>query len=608
MARKLFGGYPVKYDSTLSDDAFALSPTAGTATTARSLGGISRKLLSGAALAALLVTGSVAAQADESNAELAAEIHALKTQLRHLEGRVEKQRVVIHQVQVKANTFQANAAVPYEPPAPWDKKFHMNGLTITPGGFLAMEGVYRTHDTGGDFSPAFSSIPNYTKIPGHENEIRGTARQSRFSLLIQGNANPDTLISGYGEFDFLGASATANSTESNSYTPRVRHLYLTVDWTGEGLHLLAGQTWSLVTMNQNGITPRKEDIPVTIDGQYVAGFTWARQPQLRLVKDFGNGFWAGVSAEMPQTGSPCAGQQNGTTDPALSAPAPTTINGISQQCNQLGSGGTGVLNPLNNYSFNHIPDFVAKAAYEANIDGHALHLEGYGLYTDLYNYTYAGSTVTGFTGNHNDVAGWGGGGGFTFGLLPRWVDVQGSAMIGRGIGRYGSGQLTNATFSPNGALLPLPEVMFLGGAVVHATPSLDLYAYGGEERILSTDWSASTFGAGSTSGFGSPFADNSGCNILTSSACSTNVRDTWEITAGFWDKVYQGDFGSLRVGLQYAYIQDDLFPGAGHSASADPSGLPANSKVHYNDQEVYASVRYYPFDPPPPAPPVVAKY
>ena len=108
-------------------------------------------------------------------------------------------------MQVKANTFQANAAAPYEPPAPWDKKFHLNGITITPGGFFAMEGVYRTHDTGGNFSPAFSSVPNYTNVPGHSNEIRGTAQQSRFSLLIQGNANPDTLISGYGEFDFLGA-------------------------------------------------------------------------------------------------------------------------------------------------------------------------------------------------------------------------------------------------------------------------------------------------------------------------------------------------------------------------------------------------------------------
>src|SRR5580698_3715387 len=216
MARKLFGGHPVKYDSTLSDDAFALSPTAGTATTVRPLGGFGRKLLSGAALAALLVTGSMAAQADESNAELAAEIHELKAQLRHLEGRVEKQRVVIHQVQVKANTFQANAAVPYEPPAPWDKKFHLNGITITPGGFIAAEGVYRTRDTGGDFSPAFGSLPNYTSAPAHSNEIRGTARQSRFSLLVDGDYNPDVHVSGYGEFDFLAAGVTANSTESNS--------------------------------------------------------------------------------------------------------------------------------------------------------------------------------------------------------------------------------------------------------------------------------------------------------------------------------------------------------------------------------------------------------
>jgi hypothetical protein len=591
----------VNNDSTSSDDAFALLPATGTAAIARPLGGFSRKLLSGAALAALLVTGSVAARADESNAELAAEIHALKAQLRHLEGRVEKQRVVIHQVQVKANTFQANAAAPYEPPGPWDKKFHLNGITITPGGFIAMEGVYRTRDTGGNFSPAFSSMPNYANVPGHSNEIRGTAQQSRFSLLIQGNANPDTLISGYGEFDFLGASATANSTESNSYTPRIRHLYATVDWAGEGLHLLAGQTWSLVTMNQEGITPRKEDIPVTIDGQYVAGFTWARQPQIRLVKNFGDSFWIAASAEVPQTGSPCTGSSTTLN----TAPAPTAgfAGGATALCSQLPSGGTGVLNPLNKYSLNHIPDFVAKAAYEGNIDGHGLHVEGFGLYTDLYDYTEIGTAGTGIVGNHNDTTGWGGGGGFTFGLLPHWVDVQGSAMIGRGIGRYGSSQLTSATFNPNGSLEALPELMFLGGAVVHATPQLDLYAYGGEERILSTDFTPGFAGIS----YGSPTADNSGCNIL-GGTCGGSVRDTWEITAGFWDKVYQGDFGSVRVGLQYAYVENELWPGSGTSESRDPGGLAPNSQVRYNNQEIYASFRYYPFDPPPPAPPVVAKY
>ncbi|MEJ0052142.1 MAG: hypothetical protein WDN02_13190 [Methylovirgula sp.] len=589
----------MKNVSTFSDDASALPPGSGPARTVRSLGGFGRRLLGGAALAALLVTGSVAAQADESNAELAAEIHALKAQLYHLENRVEKQRVQIHAVQVKANTYQANAAAPYEPPVPWDKKFHMNGITITPGGFLAMEGVYRTHDTGGDFSPAFGSFPNSTNIPAHSNEIRGTARQSRFSLLVQGNYDPDTLISGYGEFDFLGAGVTANSTESNSYQPRVRHLYATIDWAGEGLHLLAGQTWSLITMNQKGITPRNEDIPLTIDAQYVAGFAWLRTPQLRLVKNFGDNFWLAASAELPQTGTPCTGGNTGVN----TAIPPTAVGATMATCSQVTSGGSGLLNSTNKYSLNHIPDFVLKAAYEGNFDGHAVHVEGFGLYTDLYDYATVGTPATGIVGAHNDTTGWGAGGGFTFGLLPHWVDVQGSAMIGRGIGRYGSSQLQAATFNPNGSLDALPELMFLGGAVVHATPALDIYAYGGEERILSSDFTPGVTGIS----FGSPTADNSGCGII-GGTCTGNVRDAWEITGGFWDKVYQGSFGSVRVGLQYSYVQDGLFSGSGHTQSALPGGLAAGSSVHYSDNQVYASFRYYPFDPPPAAPPVIAKY
>jgi hypothetical protein len=602
----------VKNYSTSSDDASALPPASGPARTVRPLGGFARQLLGGAALAALLVTGSVAAQADESNAELAAEIHALKAQLRSLEGRVEKQRVVIHQVQVKANTFQANAAAPYEPPAPWDKKFHLNGITITPGGFFAAEGVYRTHWTGGNYSPNYSSEPNPTNIPFHSNEIRGTAQASRISMLVQGNANPDTLVSGYGEIDFQGSAVTSNSTNTNSYAPRIRHMYATVDWGAEGLHLLAGQTWSLTTMNLKGITPRNEDIPVVIDTQYNAGFVYKRTPQLRLVKNFGDNFWLAASAELPQTGTPCTGSNFSATTGALSTLGATAIgpaaNNLNVQCSGIPSGGSGNLNQTYKYSLNHIPDFVAKAAYEGNIEGHSLHVEGFGLYTDLYDYSMigalGGTATTTVVGNHNNTAGYGGGGGFVFGLVPHWVDVQGSAMIGRGIGSYAAANLQSATFSPNGSLIALPEVVFLGGATVHATPTLDLYAYGGEERILSSDFTPGV--AGIT--YGSPTADNSGCNIIGSAACTGGVRDTWQISAGLWDKVYQGDFGSVRVGLQYSYVQNELWPGSGASDSTHPGGLAPNSQVHYNNQQVYASFRYYPFDPPPPAPPVIAKY
>jgi hypothetical protein len=578
----------VKNIATSCDEASvrAFHATAAEATVRRR--GFGRQLLSSAALAALLTTGSVAAKADDSNAELAAEIHALRAQLRHLEARVDKHTVQIHAVQVKAASYPATPPGAYEPPVPWDKKFHLNGITITPGGFIAAEGVWRSRDTGGDFSPAFGSLPSYNSYLPHSNEIRGTARQSRASLLVQGNYNPDVLVSGYGEFDFLGAATTANSTESNSYTPRVRHLYTTIDWMGEGFHVLAGQTWSLVTLNNKGITPRNEDIPLTIDAQYVAGFTWTRQPQLRITKNFGDSFWLAASAELPQTGTPCTGG-----DASGAAVSPTSVNGYNAYCSQTASGGSGLLNTQYKYSLNHIPDFVVKAAWEPTFADRTIHVEGFGLYTDLYDYAEYGP---GFVyGNHNDTTGWGAGGSILVPAVPHWVDLQGSATIGRGIGRYGSGQLTSATFASNGSLVALPELMFLGGAIVHATPQLDLYAYGGEERILSTDWSSGAFGTGSGSGFGSPYANITGCYTLNGT-CAGSVKDTWELTGGFWDKIYQGAFGSVRVGMQYVYARDDLF------------NTNVTSNVHFDDQMVYASLRYYPFDPAPPAPALVTKY
>jgi hypothetical protein len=581
----------------INRSAAAMLPLGGNFAAVQHLSGrVSRLLLSGVALAALLA-GTVAAKADDS--DVAAQIKELKAQIKALEKRVDQQQRTVSRVVIRQ--AQAPVAAAYEPPHPWDKKFYLNGITITPGGFLAMEGVFRTRDTGGDFSPAFGSLPEYSSPLAHLQELRGTARQSRISALVQGNYNPDVLVSGYGEFDFLGAGVTPNSNESNSYQPRVRHLYATIDWADEGFHLLAGQTWSLATMQGKGITPRNEVIPTTIDAQYVAGFTWTRQPQVRLTKNFGDQFWIAASAEMPQTTS-CTGGFSFGNGGAASANTPvTSVNGNGVVCDTVGStSGSSVLNDTTYYSLNHIPDVIAKAAWEPTVADRTIHVEGFGLYSDEYDFVQNGVTTSGAVSTNNsvyDTTGWGAGAGILVPVIPKLIDVQGSGMIGRGIGRYGSAQLADATFNPNGSLDPLPEIMFLGGATVHATPQLDLYAYGGEERLLSSDWTGLT-GAG----YVSPAANNSGCYFVNGT-CAGKVQDAWEITGGFWDKVYQGNLGSVRVGLQYAYIQDDLFPGTGSSA-----GNPPNTNVHFNDQMVYASFRYYPFDPPPAAPPLVAKY
>jgi hypothetical protein len=88
-----------------------------------------------------------------------------------------------------------------------------------------------------------------------------------------GSVNEDTKLAGYFESDFQSAATTSNSVESNSYNPRLRQAYATLDKQDWGTYFLGGQTWSLLTMFNEDMTPRRENIPLTIDGQYAVGFT-----------------------------------------------------------------------------------------------------------------------------------------------------------------------------------------------------------------------------------------------------------------------------------------------------------------------------------------------
>jgi hypothetical protein len=576
--------------------------------------------LSRSVLAALfLTTVSIAAinQAKADDSVTIQEVRDLKARLKMLEQRLDaqgkEQKKIVNTYQAQGPVTKGGVPVAYEPPQPWDKKWHMNGITITPGGFLAMEGVWRSRAEGADIGDVpFGAIPFPSSSLAHTNELRFSARQSRVSALVEGDANPATHISGYGELDFLGAANSANSNESNSYNPRIRHLYTTVDWNDIGLHLLAGQTWSLATLQGKGITPRNEVTPLTIDAQYVAGFTWARQPGIRLTKEFGNNFWVSAAAEASQTPN-CPASTLVTPPAGTGALAPaafttTGIGGISVTCAQTSLGG-GLLNQYTTYSLNHVPDIIAKAAWEPVIGDRKLHLEAFGMYTDLYDRvstaTPLGAAATLLSYNTNrDTSGWGVGGGFILPVLPKLLDLQGSALVGRGIERYGSAQLTDNVANPDGSLDALPEAQFLAGAIVHATPQLDLYVYGGGEKILSPQ----VFAATSAPGYGNPtLANNSGCYVEFGT-CSGVTKDVWEITGGFWDKIYEGSFGSLRVGVQYAYIQRELYPGIATAAVAGVT-LPANfGSPKTNENTVSASLRYYPFDAPPPAPPLIAKY
>ena len=133
---------------------------------------------------------------------------------------------------------------------------------------------------------------NFAKIPTPNNtnydltEWRGTGRQSRLSFKAIGTVH-DVKLLGYYEMDFLGAAPTANENQSNSFNIRQRQLYADAEWHGWGV--AGGQMWTLNNLTKKGAAPYAFWNPATIDAQYVAGFTFARQTAFRVYKELNGG-------------------------------------------------------------------------------------------------------------------------------------------------------------------------------------------------------------------------------------------------------------------------------------------------------------------------------
>jgi hypothetical protein len=425
---------------------------------------------------------------------------------------------------------------------------NMKGITVNIGGFLEAAGIYRSNNLNSDMSSKFQSLPLGNSPGYYQDETRFSARQSRLSLLAKGDYSPETHLAGYYEMDFLGAASSANSKESNSYNPRVRHLYTTIDWDALGLHLLAGQTWSLVTMNNDGITPRKEVTPLTIEAQYVPGFTWARQAQFRITKDFDKKLWLSVSVENPQTVAGGTG-----------TPATTATNSA------LGQAGGGNLDGVT-LSANDYPDVVVKVAYEPGWG----HFEVYDLLR-TYESTVNPNGTSIMNKSHKTTTAIGGG--VILPLVPKQLTLTLSGIYGEGIGRYGSAQLPDVAQDASGNLVPLRQLQFLAGLIWDPTSELNLYTYYGQEQVDNARPVAGGVGYGNGS-------NNSGSATLNGTV-NANVKRVSQATTGGWWKFYQGKFGKLQAGLQYSYTEDKYF-------DATTGGAPTAK-----DNMVFTSLRYY---------------
>jgi hypothetical protein len=158
---------------------------------------------------------------------------------------------------------------------------HYKGINITPGGFVALEGVWRQHSVNSDINTPLNSIPFPSAQEGHVSELNFSGRQSRLSVLAEGKPNASTTLTGYYEMDFLGTGTSSNNNQSNSYVLRQRQIWGRYMNTN-GFAVTGGQMWSLVTEDRKGTDARTEIQPQTIDPQYLVGYSWTRQPGIRL--------------------------------------------------------------------------------------------------------------------------------------------------------------------------------------------------------------------------------------------------------------------------------------------------------------------------------------
>jgi len=484
---------------------------------------------------------------------------------------------------------------------------HYKGITITPGGFLAAESVYRNRALGADINTPLNSVNMPGAGQNAVSEFYGTGRQSRISMLAEGKMK-DLKMSGYYEADFLSAGITANNNQSNSYGLRQRQVWAQVasnEWS-----LTGGQMWSLITETKKGLDNRSEALPMTIDPQYTVGFSWARQYGVRVARNFNNRFWLGASLENPQTtfaargnaanfalGS--AGNGGGTYNNGITTCSTSTIS-----ANGTVSSVTTTCTNAANYSFNAMPDFIFKAAAEPGFG----HYEVFGILSRFRDRVYPCSEPGGATncngastalGAYNDSVTVGGVGANARVTLFKQVDFGLHAILGEGVGRYGTGGLPDSTVKADGTLAPLRSYQGLATLEWH-TKRLDFYMNGGEEYVKRR-WQFDPNNPTNPLtpvGYGSQLFNVAGCYSETAPAlgsgtgfafgslskCSADTQYLVEGTVGFWIKAHNGPHGRLQFGPQYSYLTRNAWSGTNGTAFSSPHGI---------DNMFLTSFRYY---------------
>ncbi|WP_213807127.1 hypothetical protein [Granulicella sp. dw_53] len=438
---------------------------------------------------------------------------------------------------------------------------HYKGVTLTPGGFLAGETIWRQRAMNADIYTNFNATPYMNSGEARTSEFLPTARQSRLSLLVSGKA-PFGTIRGYFEGDFLSAGITSNNLQSNSYTLRTRQAWGQAAF-GD-FKFTGGQMWTLMTENRKSTNPGEEAIPIFFDGNLHVGFTYVRQTGFRFQDSITPKMTVAVALENSQ-------YQFAATN------APTNFF--------FGNAGSlaGLENSAANYTNQVAPDVIAKVAFDPGYG----HYEIGGIARFFRDRYYPAITTE--AGAQNDTKL---GGGFVASArfpVTKKADLGLHLVAGTGTGRYGASLLPDITVHPNGTLAPIRNSQTLLSFEVRPKKNLDLFSYFGTEYAQRTYYRNPT--TGELVGYAPPTASNAGCNTEAvptagtgfapgTGICLGATRAIIQGSVGWVYRFYNGPAGKLQYGVAYSYLTREGWTGIGGSPKA-------------TNNMVYTSFRYY---------------
>ena len=401
------------------------------------------------------------------------------------------------------------------------------------GGFMDATSVSRSANLGSGLGTAFGSVPLSNTAQGKLDETRFSTQNSRVTLQVTskvGGAN----LKGYLEADFLGFQPTNGFVTSNSNSLRMRLYWAQV--TKGRFEFLAGQSWSFITPNRNGLSAAPGDLFYTqdVDTNYQVGLPWGRTTGFRVIAHATDSLSAGVAVENPQQYVGGA-----VVLPAAFAAAEVDNNG-------------------NTATPNGYPDVIAKIAFDPKTGRRHQHFEFASLVRGFktYDATSGGSFSATGTGQSATAV-----------IEPfRNVRLIGTGFTSHGGGRYLMGLGPDFIINADSSMSLVDAKAGIAGIELQAGKNTQFYSYD----------SFAQFGQAVT-------IDKGGKVIGYGVAGSTTAnRALHELTFGVTETFFRDPrYGAMQLMLQGSYLKRSLFAGV-------PAGTPSDAAL----KMFYVNVRY----------------